>query len=150
MKSILWLTWLLSPALMAQTTFYQCEVGGVVTFSQFPCDKTEQGQKEQSVQTGPISATELRAMQRETLAKRHRFFDYQLQKLDVDYQREMDRLNILLRQQMKLEAGQEQAQQTQLQIQDLQTSYQRSLVQIEAQRAEVELQLEQLDQIKSK
>lgn len=150
MKSILWLTWLLSPALMAQTTFYQCEVGGVVTFSQFPCDKTEQGQKEQTVKTGPISAAELRAQQRDQLQKRQRFFDYQLQKLDLDYQREADRLNTLLRQQMKLEGGQEQAQQTQLQIQDLQTSYQRGLVQIEAQRAEVELQLEQLDHVKSK
>lgn len=150
MKSILWLTWLLSPALMAQTTFYKCEVAGVVTFSQFPCDKTEQGQKEQAVKTGPISAVELRAQQRDQLQKRQRFFDYQLQKLDLDYQREADRLNTLLRQQMKLEGGQEQAQQTQLQIQELQTSYQRGLVQIEAQRAEVELQLEQLDHAKTK
>lgn len=150
MKSILWLTWLLSPALMAQTSFYQCEVAGVVTFSQFPCDKSVQGQQEQSVQTGPLSAAEIATQQRELLQKRQRFYDYQLEKLDVDYQKKLDVLSSLLRQQTTVRGGEAQAQQTQRQIQELQSSYQRELVRIEASRAEVELQLEQLGHTKAK
>lgn len=144
MKLYVWLMLVLSPALSAQSSFYQCEVAGVVTFSQFPCDKSAQGQQEQTL-AAPSDKEDFRSQQKAVLQKRQRFFDYQLQRLDADYQRESERLNAVLRVQNKLVGGQELLQQTQLQLQDLQKEYQRQLVMLESQRAELELQLEQLE-----
>ncbi len=144
MKVYVWLMLVLSPALSAQSSFYQCEVAGVVTFSQFPCDKSAQGQHEQTL-AAPSDKEDFRSQQKALLQKRQRFFDYQLQKLDADYQRESERLTSVLRLQSKLVGGQEMQQQTQLQLQDLQKEYQRQLVMLESQRAELELQLEQLE-----
>jgi len=144
MKLHVWLMLVLSPALSAQSSFYQCEVAGVVTFSQFPCDKSAQGQQEQTL-AAPSDKEDFRSQQKAVLQKRQRFFDYQLQRLDADYQRESERLTAVLRVQNKLVGGQELQQQTQLQLQDLQKEYQRQLVMLESQRAELELQLEQLE-----
>lgn len=144
MKLYVWLMLVLSPALSAQSSFYQCDVAGVVTFSQFPCDKSAQGQQEQTL-AAPSEKEDFRSQQKALLQKRQRFFDYQLQKLDADYQRESERLTAVLRLQSKLVGGQEMQQQTQLQLQDLQKEYQRQLVMLESQRAELELQLEQLE-----
>ncbi len=144
MKVYVWLMLVLSPALSAQSSFYQCEVAGVVTFSQFPCDKSAQGQQEQTL-AAPSGKEDFRSQQKAVLQKRQRFFDYQLQRLDADYQRESERLTAVLRVQNKLVGGQELLQQTQLQLQDLQKEYQRQLVMLESQRAELELQLEQLE-----
>lgn len=144
MKLYVWLMLVLSPALSAQSSFYQCEVAGVVTFSQFPCDKSAQGQQEQTL-AAPSDKEDFRSQQKAVLQKRQRFFDYQLQRLDADYQRESERLTAVLRLQNKLVGGQELLQQTQLQLQELQKEYQRQLVMLESQRAELELQLEQLE-----
>lgn len=144
MKLYVWLMLVLSPALSAQSSFYQCEVAGVVTFSQFPCDKSAQGQQEQTL-AAPSDKEDFRSQQKAVLQKRQRFFDYQLQRLDADYQRESERLTAVLRVQNKLVGGQELLQQTQLQLQELQKEYQRQLVMLESQRAELELQLEQLE-----
>ena len=144
MKLHVWLMLVLSPALSAQSSFYQCEVAGVVTFSQFPCDKSAQGQQEQTL-AAPSDKEDFRSQQKAVLQKRQRFFDYQLQRLDADYQRESERLTAVLRVQNKLVGGQELLQQTQLQLQELQKEYQRQLVMLESQRAELELQLEQLE-----
>lgn len=144
MKLHVWLMLVLSPALSAQSSFYQCEVAGVVTFSQFPCDKSAQGQQEQTL-ADPSDKEDFRSQQKAVLQKRQRFFDYQLQRLDADYQRESERLTAVLRVQNKLVGGQELLQQTQLQLQELQKEYQRQLVMLESQRAELELQLEQLE-----
>lgn len=144
MKLYVWLMLVLSPALSAQSSFYQCEVAGVVTFSQFPCDKSAQGQQEQTL-AAPSNKEDFRSQQKAVLQKRQRFFDYQLQRLDADYQRESERLTAVLRLQNKLVGGQELLQQTQLQLQELQKEYQRQLVMLESQRAELELQLEQLE-----
>ena len=144
MKLHVWLMLVLSPALSAQSSFYQCEVAGVVTFSQFPCDKSAQGQQEQTL-AAPSDKEDFRSQQKALLQKRQRFFDYQLQRLDADYQRESERLTAVLRVQNKLVGGQELQQQTQLQLQELQKEYQRQLVTLESQRAELELQLEHLE-----
>lgn len=146
MKKVGWLFCVISPLLMAQTTFYQCDVAGVVTFSQFPCDKSAKGQQPQSVGHTATAQQDFRLQQRELLKKRQRFLEYQQQALDSQYQQRRDQLTSVLHQQHRSSAAPGLQQQTQAQLQELQTDYQRQVAELQSQRAELELQLEQLEQ----
>lgn len=143
MKGFRWGCCLFAPMLAAQPVVYQCEVQGVTSYSQFPCETSAKALEIVPGQPIDVDPTQQR-LQR--LQRRLTYLEYRSKQRDSEYQQALQQLLQQQKQQLKLSSVNPQAQVTAQHLRQLQQRYQHDVQQMEQERLDLLQQLQQREQ----